>query len=89
MASGLASKDIEAKYEVLVKGLKHMEIKVWPPEKFEEGAEFVESLSKAFENAHGLRLKTAFAETLVTLLHPIGKVCLFFISFHPFMYSVY
>lgn len=49
--------------------------KVWPPEAFEEGAEFLESFSKSFVNAHGLRLKTAFAETLVHLLHPIGKVC--------------
>ena len=34
----------------------------------------MESLSKAFENAHGVRLKTAFAETLVHLLYSIGKV---------------
>jgi Cell morphogenesis N-terminal len=47
---------------------------VWPPEAFEEAAEFMESLSKSFEQAHGLRLKSAFAETLVQLLHPIGKV---------------
>jgi len=48
--------------------------KVWPPEAFEEGAEFLESLSKSFVNAHGLRLKIAFAETLLHLLHQIGKV---------------
>lgn len=34
----------------------------------------MESLSKAFVQAHGFRLKSAFAETLVQLLHPIGKV---------------
>lgn len=62
------------KYENLVKGLRHVQIKVWPPESFEDGAEFLESLSKSFEHAHGLRLKTSFAETLVHLLHPIGKV---------------
>lgn len=62
------------KYEYLVKALRHVQIKVWPPEAFEEGAEFLESLSKSFENAHGLRLKTAFADTLVQLLHPIGMV---------------
>jgi hypothetical protein len=62
------------KYENLVRGLKHIQIKVWPPEAFEEGAEFMESLSKSFGNAHGLRLKTTFSETLLQLLHPIGKV---------------
>ena len=34
----------------------------------------MESLSKSYVNAHGLRLKIAFAETLILLLHPIGKV---------------
>lgn len=34
----------------------------------------MESLSVAFANAHGQRLKIAFAETLVKVLHPIGKV---------------
>lgn len=74
VASNQMPKDLESKYENLVKGLRHIQIKVWPPESFEEGAEFVESLSKCFENAHGMRLKTAFAVILVQLLHPIGKV---------------
>ncbi len=33
----------------------------------------MESLSKAYSNAHG-QLKTAFVEVLIALLHPIGKV---------------
>ncbi|PCH44901.1 hypothetical protein WOLCODRAFT_165480 [Wolfiporia cocos MD-104 SS10] len=73
VASGQVPKDADFKYENLVKGLKHVEIKVWPPESFEEGAEFMASLSKSFENAHGNRLKTIFAETLVHMLHPIAK----------------
>ena len=74
VTSGQVPKDLDAKYENLVKGLKHVQIKVWPPEAFEEGADFMESLSKSFGNAHGLRLKTTFAETLHHLLHRIGKV---------------
>ncbi|KAJ7741597.1 cell morphogenesis N-terminal-domain-containing protein [Mycena maculata] len=73
VAHGQVPKDLDMKYENLVKGINHIQIKVWPPEAFEEGAEFLESLSKSFVQAHGLRLKTAFAETLVKLLHPIGK----------------
>ncbi|KAJ7273302.1 cell morphogenesis N-terminal-domain-containing protein [Mycena rebaudengoi] len=73
VAHGQVPKDLDMKYENLVKGINHIQIKVWPPEAFEEGAEFLESLSKSFAQAHGLRLKTAFAETLVKLLHPIGK----------------
>ena len=75
LASGQVPKDLDMKYETLVKGLRHIQIKVWPPEAFEEGAEFLERLSKSFENAHGLRLKNTFAETIVQMLHPIGKVC--------------
>lgn len=51
------------------------DLQVWPPEAFEEGAEFLESFSKSFAHAHGFRLKSAFADTLIQLIHPIGKVC--------------
>lgn len=34
----------------------------------------MESLAKTYVNTHGLRLKCAFAEILISLLHPIGKV---------------
>jgi len=30
--------------------------------------------AQCFSDAHGLKLKTAFAETLTHLLHPISKV---------------
>ncbi|KAF7294754.1 hypothetical protein MIND_01012800 [Mycena indigotica] len=73
VAQGQVPKDLDMKYENLVKGLNHIQIKVWPPESFEEGAEFLESLSKSFVQAHGFRLKIAFADILVKLLHPISK----------------
>ncbi|TFK86780.1 hypothetical protein K466DRAFT_663499 [Polyporus arcularius HHB13444] len=73
IAAGQVAKDADMKYENLVKGLQHVQIYVWPPERFEEGAEFLAALAKVFENAHGNRLKTIFAETLVHTLHPIGK----------------
>ena len=89
VAAGQVGKD-DTRYENLVKGLRHIHIKVrwmmhkmwmlltrvlvWPPESFEEGAEFLASLSKSFDNAHGYRFKTIFAETLIQILHPIGKV---------------
>ncbi len=46
---------------------------MWLPEVFDDGAEFMESLSRVYANAHG-QLKTAFVEVLIVLLHPIGKV---------------
>ncbi|CAK5277635.1 unnamed protein product [Mycena citricolor] len=73
VANGQVPRDLEMKYENLVKGINHIQIKVWPPEAFEEGAEFLESLAKSFVQAHGFRLKTAFAEALTRILHPISK----------------
>ncbi|KAG2365951.1 hypothetical protein BDR07DRAFT_594590 [Suillus spraguei] len=69
VTKGQVAKDLDTKYKHLVKGLCH----VWPPEAFEEGAEFLELSAKSFANAHGLRFKIAFADTLTRLLHPIGK----------------
>jgi hypothetical protein len=34
----------------------------------------MEPLAKAFANAHGLRLKTSFADALIYMLHPVSKV---------------
>ncbi|KAI6037641.1 cell morphogenesis N-terminal-domain-containing protein [Pisolithus marmoratus] len=73
VAGGQVAKDSDTKFENLVKGLRHVQLKVWPPEAFDECAEFMESLAKSFENTHGLRFKIAFAETIIRLLHPIGK----------------
>ncbi|KAF8755502.1 Cell morphogenesis N-terminal [Rhizoctonia solani] len=73
VAAGQVLRDHDARYEHIVEGLKHIRIKVWPPEAFEEGAEFMETLSKSFANAHGTRLKIAFVKSLVEILHPIGK----------------
>ena len=73
MLEGSMPKDSDLRFEVLVKGVKYLQLKVWPPECFEEGADFLERFAQCFANAHG-RLKPAFAESLVQLLHPIGKV---------------
>ncbi|KAI6165896.1 cell morphogenesis C-terminal-domain-containing protein [Pisolithus thermaeus] len=67
VAGGQVAKDLDTRFENLVKAYART------AQAFEEGAEFLESLAKSFENAHGLRFKIAFAETITRLLHPIGK----------------
>ncbi|KAG2355034.1 cell morphogenesis N-terminal-domain-containing protein [Suillus spraguei] len=52
---------------------KYLDTKYGRQRHFEEGAEFLELSAKSFANAHGLRFKIAFADTLTRLLHPIGK----------------
>jgi Cell morphogenesis N-terminal len=73
MLDGSMPKDSDLRLEVLVKGTKYLQLKVWPPESFEEGADFLDRFALCFANAHG-RLKPAFAESLVQLLHPIAEV---------------
>ncbi|KIY63168.1 hypothetical protein CYLTODRAFT_494122 [Cylindrobasidium torrendii FP15055 ss-10] len=73
VSQGQVPKDLDMKYENLVRGMRHVQIKVWPYETFEDGAEFLEELSRSYANAHGNKLKSAFAETLVHVLHPIAK----------------
>lgn len=68
------NKEDDGRYETLLKGLKHIHIKVWPPEAFEEATDFMSEFAQLFGDAHGLKLKVAFAESLIHLLHPISKV---------------
>ncbi|KAF8308181.1 hypothetical protein DL93DRAFT_2083290 [Clavulina sp. PMI_390] len=73
VANGQVTREGDPRFEHLVNGLRAIEINVWPHERFEEASEFIESLAKAFQNAHGHKLKIAFAETLTLLLHPVNK----------------
>ncbi|KAG1736708.1 hypothetical protein EDD22DRAFT_1008332 [Suillus occidentalis] len=65
VAHGRVAKDFDTKYEHLVKGLRHVQLRVPPPEAFEEGAEFLESLAKSFANAHGMRRQAEQEEPTV------------------------
>jgi hypothetical protein len=71
---GKNTKDDDGRFETLLKGLRHIRIKVWPPEAFEEATSFMSEFADGFAAAHGFKLKTAFAESLIHLLHPISKV---------------
>ncbi|KAI5888318.1 uncharacterized protein SCHCODRAFT_02636387 [Schizophyllum commune H4-8] len=66
-------KEVDSKFDNVIRAMRYIQIKVFPPEDFEEGAEFFVSVAKAFGNTHGLRLKSTFAEALVHILHPIVK----------------
>ncbi|KAK4689950.1 hypothetical protein P7C73_g153, partial [Tremellales sp. Uapishka_1] len=71
VTSGPPPKDIEVKVEHLLKGMKHLKLRVYPEEELELSAEFLHALSRHFANAHGQNLKAAYAETLTSLLHPV------------------
>lgn len=65
------TKEAETKIEHLLKGMRQLQLKVYPEEELELSAEFLQSLSAFFATAHGQSLKIAYAETLSYLLHPV------------------
>ncbi|KAG8827735.1 Cell morphogenesis protein PAG1 [Serendipita sp. 401] len=70
---GKVGKDEDGRFETLLKGLRHIQIKVHREEDLEEATDFMSEFAQCFGDAHGLKLKIAFAETLIQLLHPVSK----------------
>ncbi|ODN73526.1 hypothetical protein L202_08027 [Cryptococcus amylolentus CBS 6039] len=65
------TKESEARIEHLLKGMRHLQLKVYPEDELEMSAEFIQSLSAFYASAHGQSLKIAYAETFTHLLHPV------------------
>ena len=59
------------KIEHLLRGMKHLKLRVYPEEELELSAEFIQQLAAFFTNAHGQSLKWAYAEVFTSLLHPV------------------
>ena len=64
------TRESEAKVEHLLRGVRRLQMRVYPEPELEASAEFLERLAALFANTHGMGLKCAFAETLTSLLHP-------------------
>ncbi|WVF72479.1 hypothetical protein IAT40_007294 [Kwoniella sp. CBS 6097] len=69
--SSQPTKEAEAKIEHLLKGMRHLKLRVYPEDELEMSSEFIQSLAGFFANAHGQALKIAYAETFTSLLHPV------------------
>lgn len=69
--SGAPTKESEARVEHLLRGIRHLKIRVYPEDELEMSAEFIQALATLFSAAHGQTLKTAYAECFTSLLHPV------------------
>ncbi|CAG8614056.1 3687_t:CDS:10, partial [Funneliformis caledonium] len=69
-----ALKEQETKVELLIKGMHHLQLKIYPSEALEETAEFLQSLAGFLKSAHGVRIKHAYSELFVRLLMPIAGI---------------
>ncbi|KAJ8129992.1 hypothetical protein O1611_g3637 [Lasiodiplodia mahajangana] len=62
----------EGQVELVLGGMKHLQIKIDTEENWDQACGFFVSLGKLFAQSHGQRVKTAFCRILDTLLLPIA-----------------
>ncbi|KAM5436635.1 Cell morphogenesis protein PAG1 [Microsporum canis] len=68
----LATKEAETKAELLVYGMRHLRLRVYPEERWAKTCDFLQALARLFSDAHGQRLKQAYCQILETFLLPIA-----------------
>lgn len=71
---GVIPKDNETRVEMMIHGMRHLRIRIYPVSCLEESAEFLSSLANFFLDAHGHRIKQAYAEVLHHLILPVSDV---------------
>ncbi|UZJ52359.1 hypothetical protein CBS101457_001679 [Exobasidium rhododendri] len=72
-STATSSKEGDPAVETAILAIRHLNITPYPMELFEEGAEFLQVISKHFAAAHGQRIKIAYAEALTQLMLPVAK----------------
>lgn len=65
---GLASKDIEAKAVLIVRGMRYLRVKTYPEDAWDRSCDFMQSLARLFANVHGQPVKYAYCQLLKELL---------------------
>lgn len=66
------SREVDAKVELLVLGMRHIRIKTYPEELWSRSCDFMRSLARLFVNAHGQRVKQAYCYIFEKLLLPVA-----------------
>lgn len=67
-------KDIDARVEHIIRGMAHLQVRVFPEDDLDVSADFLHDVARWFANAHGTGVKLAYAEMLNKILHPIVQV---------------
>lgn len=74
-------KERQGHMEMLIKGMRYLKIKVYPVDALEETADFLSSCASFFKNAHGAKVKHAYAKLFIQLLLPIAEVAVAEVNF--------
>lgn len=67
-----ANRETEGRMELVLGGMKHIRIKTYPEEAWDQSCDFMISLSHFFARSHGHRLKYAYCQALEILLLPVA-----------------
>lgn len=74
-------KERQGHMEMLIKGMRYLKIKIYPLDALEETADFLLSCGSFFKNAHGAKVKHAYARLFIQLLLPIAGVAVAEVNF--------
>jgi hypothetical protein len=66
------SRDVDAKVELLILGMRHFTIKTYPEEAWSKSCDFMRSLARIFVNSHGQRVKQAYCYIIEKVLLTIA-----------------
>jgi len=67
-----ANRETEGKMELVLGGMKHLQIKIYPEDAWDQSCDFMISLGRFFAKSHGHRLKYAYCQALEILLLPVA-----------------
>jgi hypothetical protein len=67
-----ANRETEGRMELVLGGMKHLRIKIYPEDAWDQSCDFMISLGRFFARSHGQRLKYAYCQALEILLLPIA-----------------
>ncbi|RDW69544.1 cell morphogenesis protein-like protein PAG1 [Coleophoma cylindrospora] len=66
------NRETEGRMELVLGGMKHLRVKIYPEEAWDQSCDFMISLGRFFSQSHGHRLKYAYCQVLDILLLPIA-----------------
>jgi hypothetical protein len=66
------NRETEGRMELVLGGMKHLRIKIYPEDAWDQSCDFMISLGRFFAKSHGHRLKYAYCQALEILLLPIA-----------------
>lgn len=67
-----ANRETEGRMELVLGGMKHLQIKIYPEDVWDQSCDFMISLGRFFARSHGHRLKYAYCQALEILLLPVA-----------------